>query len=59
MWIYTVASFTFSDELNLRDELNEFGKIGWELVCMEWLDSDLVRYRKNVICTFKKHMTNH
>ena len=56
MWKYTVVELRFrmGDELNLRDDLNEFGKCGWELVCMEWRDCEIEKGTKRVICTFKQ-----
>jgi Domain of unknown function (DUF4177) len=51
MWEYTVATYNnyrLHEELDFRDFLNSFGKIGWELISTEYLEN------RHVICVFKR-----
>lgn len=60
MWKYTVVELSMErgDDLSLVDDLNEFGKNGWELVCMVWRDCDIHRTNR-IICTFKRPVNNN
>lgn len=56
MWRYKVVelSFKMGNEINLSKDLDLFGTKGWELVCMKWMDCEIMYGRKKIICTFKQ-----
>lgn len=57
MWEYTVAHlmYEYCHEMNLKKELNDFGKVGWELIHIHYGNTN-VSGKYSVICTFKRHI---
>lgn len=58
MWKYSIVKLQFNpygfDESVLSNQLTDFGKLGWELVSMEWFDTFNCQETKLVVCTFKQ-----
>jgi hypothetical protein len=58
MWEYTVFEYHYSrnNELHFRDQLNGFGKVGWELVSTQQREpySKVEKYDIVIVCLFKR-----
>lgn len=55
-WEYCVSEIEYKTfgELQFAKELDKFGKLGWELVSINWRNDPLGRNVLIAVCTFKR-----